>query len=59
MDRHAGPAAGEGLRADLEPTWNAYNNFGGRSNYVNQDGLPPRPVVHARTELKRFTQPGV
>jgi N,N-dimethylformamidase len=40
-------------------TWNAYNNFGGRSNYVNQDGLPPEPTVHARQELKRFTQPGL
>jgi hypothetical protein len=40
-------------------TWNAYNNFGGRSNYVNQDGLPARPTLHARQELKRFTQPGV
>jgi hypothetical protein len=38
-------------------TWNAYNNFGGRSNYVNQDGLPPRPAVHARLDLKRYTQP--
>jgi len=40
-------------------TWNAYNNFGGRSNYVNQDQLPAEPIVHARQELKRFTQPGV
>jgi hypothetical protein len=40
-------------------TWNAYNNFGGRSNYVNQAGLPGRPVLHARQELQRFTQPGV
>ena len=23
-------------------TWNAYNNFGGRSNYVNATDLPPR-----------------
>jgi N,N-dimethylformamidase len=27
--------------------WNAYNNFGGRSNYVNATGLPPEPVVNA------------
>jgi len=39
-------------------TWNAYNHFGGRSNYVNQDGLPARPVVHARQDVARFTQPG-
>jgi len=38
-------------------TWNAYNNFGGRSNYINQDGLPPEPTVNARQDLKRFTQP--
>ena len=40
-------------------TWNAYNNFGGRSNYVNQDGLPAAPVINARQDLKRFTEPGV
>lgn len=39
-------------------TWNAYNNFGGRSNYVNQDGLPPTPTLAARQELRRFTHPG-
>ena len=38
-------------------TWNAYNKFGGRSNYFNQDALPDRPVVNARQELKRYTQP--
>ena len=39
-------------------TWNAYNAFGGRSNYVNQDGLPDRPTLHARQELRRYTHPG-
>lgn len=39
-------------------TWNAYNSFGGRSNYVNQDGLPQQPTVNARQDLKRFTHPG-
>jgi hypothetical protein len=39
-------------------TWNAYNLFGGRSNYVNQAGIGDRPVVHARTDLLRFTNPG-
>ena len=39
-------------------TWNAYNSFGGRSNYVNQDGLPARPTLHARQDLRRFTEPG-
>jgi N,N-dimethylformamidase len=35
--------------------WNAYNNFGGRSNYINAAGLPPVPVVNARLELPRYT----
>ena len=39
-------------------TWNAYNNFGGRSNYINPDRLPPTPTVNARLELKRYTDPG-
>jgi hypothetical protein len=39
-------------------TWNAYNNFGGRSNYVNQAGLPPAPTLAARQDLFRFTNPG-
>ncbi len=34
--------------------WNAYNNFGGRSNYVNATGLPPEPVVNARLDLRRY-----
>ena len=38
-------------------TWNAYNNFGGRSNYINPDSLPPTPTVNARLELKRYTDP--
>jgi hypothetical protein len=36
-------------------TWNAYNNFGGRSNYINPDRLPATPIVNARLELKRYT----
>jgi N,N-dimethylformamidase len=36
-------------------TWNAYNNFGGRSNYINADALPSRPVVNARQDLARYT----
>lgn len=35
-------------------TWNAYNNFGGRSNYVNARGLPPAPIVNGRQELDRY-----
>ena len=39
-------------------TWNAYNNFGGRSNYINADRLPPQPVVNARQDLIRYTMAG-
>ncbi len=39
-------------------TWNAYNSFGGRSNYIHPDKLPPTPTVNARLELKRYTRPG-
>jgi hypothetical protein len=38
-------------------TWNAYNNFGGRSNYIHPDQLPPTPTVNARLELHRYTNP--
>jgi len=43
------------LTSDI--TWNAYNNFGGRSNYVNQDGLPEAPIVNSRQELHRYNSP--
>jgi hypothetical protein len=36
-------------------TWNAYNSFGGRSNYIHADRLPPTPTVNARAELSRYT----
>jgi N,N-dimethylformamidase len=36
-------------------TWNAYNNFGGRSNYINADRLPDTPIVNSRLELPRYT----
>lgn len=35
-------------------TWNSYNNFGGRSNYINADGLPETPTVNARLDLPRY-----
>jgi hypothetical protein len=35
-------------------TWNAYNNFGGRSNYINADRLPDTPIVNSRLELSRY-----
>ncbi|MDA0335223.1 MAG: carboxypeptidase regulatory-like domain-containing protein [bacterium] len=37
--------------------WNAYNNFGGRSNYIHPDRFPPTPTVNARLELNRYTNP--
>jgi hypothetical protein len=37
--------------------WNAYNAFGGRSNYINADQLPPVPIVNSRQELHRYTDP--
>jgi hypothetical protein len=38
-------------------TWNAYNSFGGRSNYIHPNRLPPTPTVNARMELNRYTNP--
>lgn len=35
-------------------TWNAYNNFGGRSNYINSTALPQTPTVNARQDLLRY-----
>jgi hypothetical protein len=35
--------------------WNSYNNFGGRSNYINPEGLPSTPTVNARQDLRRYT----
>ena len=54
--RLIGPAASVAVLAS-NITWNAYNSFGGRSNYINPDRLPPRPTVNARLELKRYTDP--
>jgi hypothetical protein len=36
-------------------TWNAYNSFGGRSNYIHADRFPPTPTVNSRFELSRYT----
>ena len=38
--------------------WNAYNNFGGRSNYVHPEGLPAEPPVNARLDLERYRVDG-
>jgi N,N-dimethylformamidase len=50
------PAAPQASVAVLAATnnWNAYNNFGGRSNYINASGLPPTPIVNARQDLPRY-----
>jgi hypothetical protein len=37
-------------------TWNAYNTFGGRSNYINAEGLPATPTVNARQDLRRYVE---
>jgi N,N-dimethylformamidase len=39
-------------------TWLAYNNFGGRSNYINARGLPEQPTVNARQDLLRYCDAG-
>ena len=39
-------------------TWNAYSNFGGRSNYIHAEGFPPTPTVNSRVELKRYNDAG-
>mgnify|MGYP003352948930 CR=1 FL=1 len=36
-------------------TWNVYNAFGGRSNYINTDKLPDTPTVNSRQDLQRYT----
>ncbi len=43
------------LASDI--TWCTYNNFGGRSNYIHPDKMPPTPTINARLELKRYTNP--
>jgi len=36
-------------------TWNAYNNFGGRSNYVNIVSLPQQPTVDPHQDISRYS----
>lgn len=45
------------LACDL--TWNAYNDFGGRSNYVAAQRLPAEPMVNARQEDVWFPDPAL
>jgi hypothetical protein len=35
-------------------TWNAYNPFGGRSNYILAAAMPDEPIVDARADLPRY-----
>lgn len=35
-------------------TWNAYNPFGGRSNYILAGRMPPEPIVNAKSDLPRY-----
>lgn len=39
-------------------TWNAYNSFGGRSNYIHAAGLPPVPDANRRQTMPRYRVPG-
>ena len=54
------PAKPQAAVAVLAATinWNAYNAFGGRSNYINADELPATPIVNSRAELSRYTSAG-
>ena len=36
--------------------WNAYNNWGGRSNYIHPVELPVRPGANSRFDLDRYTK---
>jgi len=40
-------------------TWNAYNNFGGRSNYVAGDRLPDQPIINPHQDLHWYRADGV
>jgi hypothetical protein len=42
------------LASDLN--WNAYNSFGGRSNYIHASRFPSTPTINSRLELKRYTE---
>ncbi|MBX7167877.1 MAG: carboxypeptidase-like regulatory domain-containing protein [Pirellulales bacterium] len=35
-------------------TWNAYNRFGGRSNYILAARMLDRPIVNAKSDLPRY-----
>jgi len=35
-------------------TWNAYNAFGGRSNYIMAAQMLPQPIVNSKSDLPRY-----
>jgi hypothetical protein len=35
-------------------TWNAYNSFGGRSNYILASRMIDQPIVNAKSDLPRY-----
>jgi N,N-dimethylformamidase len=43
------------LASDIN--WNAYNSFGGRSNYIHATTFPRTPTVNSRQDLVRYTDP--
>ena len=49
----AEPAAKIAVLASTN-TWNAYNPFGGRSNYLMAEQMLPEPIVHSRSDLPRY-----
>lgn len=49
----AAPAARAAVLVSTN-TWNAYDSFGGRSNYISADRLPGAPTVVARDDLLRY-----
>lgn len=53
----ANPSADIAVLASTN-TWLAYNNFGGRSNYINSNRLPDQPSLNVRQDLIRFNQSG-
>jgi hypothetical protein len=38
-------------------TWNAYNPFGGRSNYIMAAGMIAEPIVNSKSDLARYRLP--
>ena len=38
-------------------TWNAYNPFGGRSNYFQASRMADQPIVNSRQDLARYNLP--